>query len=1041
MKKLRRFEMKEVTVKNDGFGKFGIETKEIVINENPFLHMVFKGLNLNIDEVERIDWMVKIQFNNKEEALKLKDAPLTLGESRYYFYLSTPSDMKNLKALYVREDVVGIVKQYESIVSCGWLDSLENKTEVNVNKDVTARLSLFLSSSYHTNIKPSYLVLPEVEYKSIQSIRTFENGEFVVKEDYEHTSVFADGCGIASPALMIRVSKELQLGYEPCFIGVRSIKLALKGLLVSVDFIKYFEEMYEKNTDWIEKREDGFYAKDMWGSWIKIDENTIIINPSMCKWASKITLEEYEDKRPEALKDIMDALFITKTSKKEPAEYKRTSYQLLCQLGLNAQDYNELTKETYNLLSGVLKGKKEYVFKFLGAISNDIEEINGEYIEEVDNEECELAERLNYLLQIDFDRFYKLPWIKRTLANMVERSVKELCSGKFWVKGDFKTIVNAPLGILNFVMNRTDEKVQVINDTLKANQFWCNTEDKQVLNCRFPISSYSEVGAMDFVENDLYKKYCGHWTKELCVFNAKDIRAKILSGADYDTDTIFTTSNELLINAIIPPKDRLHFIGTEENKGNLGEVAYNWNTRTYANTAYMGNIIGEVAILNACISNQAQDLGVYVDGKNVTYKNYFKDTIPTDEQKKEFWNWFSQQERTMNQPREIVKNIVANQFYEVEEEIYKTVEISMVAIDAPKTGVLPDLDYIKTLKKNYKKPYYFKFLPDKEVDEFTLNKTGESVLESYARWNEFSNENWKGILARVAYYKDNSSWRNSDIFKELFKIANTYDIDEAVVTEVQNILEESFNSYNAQRRIRDKKYIVMEQKQIEGTDEWYETNKPKLDSNGNYIREFVHSSDIRTLMTKTMCFKAERVALEVANKYCGEEVCVALFRMMNKNTDGLQRYIFDFYFKYVEAMCSLEYPEYETLVKTYSEEGVEILGVKYEISKKKLKEANIGNKELKRFESKKDIQSQNIEFKFGFSKDAVVNLQDYITLEVVDNADIFVFASTGERVGKVYVSGANNGVNLYALVGAKLILDEVKETAKSYNVKIKGIEV
>ena len=162
MKKLRRFEMKEVTVKNDGFGKFGIETKEIVINENPFLHMVFKGLNLNIDEVERIDWMVKIQFNNKEEALKLKDAPLTFNGNRYYFYLSSPSDMKNLKALYVREDVVGIVKQYESIVSCGWLDSLENKTEVNVNKDVTARLSLFLSSSYHTNIKPSYLVLPEV---------------------------------------------------------------------------------------------------------------------------------------------------------------------------------------------------------------------------------------------------------------------------------------------------------------------------------------------------------------------------------------------------------------------------------------------------------------------------------------------------------------------------------------------------------------------------------------------------------------------------------------------------------------------------------------------------------------------------------------------------------------------------------------------------------------------------------------------------------------------------------------------------------------
>lgn len=455
----------------------------------------------------------------------------------------------------------------------------------------------------------------------------------------------------------------------------------------------------------------------------------------------------------------------------------------------------------------------------------------------------------------------------------------------------------------------------------------------------------------------------------------------------------------------------------------------------------MGNIIGEVAILNACISNLAQDLGVYVDGKNITYNNYFNGIIPTIEQKKEFWNWFSQQQRTMELPREVVKEIIANQFYKVQEAIYKTVEISMVAIDAPKTGILPDLEYIKALKKEFKKPYYFKFLPNKEVDEFTLNRTGESVLESYAKWAEFSNDNWKGILARVSYYKSNSSWRNSDIFKELFKIANNYNIDEAVVIEVQNILEESFNYYRKQRKERDKKYIVMEQKQIEGTDEWYETNKPMLDASGKLIRALVHSDEVRTLMTKTMCFKAERVALEVANKYCGEEVCVALFRMMNKNTDGLQRFVFDFYFKYVQAMLSIEYPEYEALLESYNEEGVEILGVKYKVSKKKLKEANIGEKELKRFESKKDIQSQNIEFKFGFSKDAVVKLQDYITLEVADSGDIFVFTSTGKRVGKVYVSGATNGVNLYTLAGAKLILGEVKETAKSYNVRIKGIEV
>lgn len=1037
MKKLKRFITTEVSVKGDGFANYGFDKKEIVINENPFLLMIFRGLNLNIDEVEKIDWMIKVKFENKEEALKLKDMTLNIDGNNFHFYLSTPADMKNLKAIYVREDVVQAIKQYESTVSSGWLDSLEGQVGINVNKDVTSRLSLFLSSSYHTNIRPNYLVLPEVEYKTIQSIKTFENGKLVVKENYEHYSVFADGCGIASSKLMRRVSKELKMGYEPCFIGIRAIKLALKGLLVSVDFIKYFNDMYKGDTDTLRKTNGQFEARDMWGNWIKIDENTIILNPSMCKWASKISLEKYEGTRPTELSDIMDVLFITKTSKKKQSKIKKTSYQLLCQLALNAEDYSELTKETYQFLSGILKGDRDCIYKFLGAISDGTED------KEESDSNKELTDRLRYLLQIDFDKFYRLPWVKRSLANMVERSVKELCSSKFFIEGDFKTIVNAPLGILNFVMNRTDKNIQVIKDPLAANEFWCNTEDEKVLACRFPIASFSEVGAMEFVEDDLYKKYCGNWSKEICVFNAKDIKAKIISGADFDTDTIFTTTNELLINAIILPKDGLHFIDTEENKGNIEDIPYNWNTRITANTAYMGNIIGEVAILNACISNQAQDLGVYVDGKNITYKDYFKDTIATDEQKKEFWNWFAKQQRTMNLQREVVKEIIANQFYDIEEAIYKTVKISMIAIDAPKTAILPDLEYIKALKKNYKKPYYMKYLPQKDIKPHEIEYYNNSVLESYAKWNEISNDNWKGILTRVEYYKSNTSWKNSDIFKELFKISNTFEVNEEVVTEVQKLIEESFDDYYLQRKKRDKKYLVTRSEQIEGTDDWYETNEPLLDNKGNQIRTLVYSDEVRAIMTKTMCFKSERVALEINENYSIEAVCVALFRLMDsKNNNGLQRFIFDFYFRYIEIICGIKYSEFAVLEKSDLEDSTSLLFENWKFSKRELGATSIGNKELERFENKKDIQSTNIEFKFGCSKDIIVDITDYITLDM-DNrkGDLYVVLSSGERIGKVYISGSNNGINLYSLIGAKLILDYYKENDKSYTIWIKGIEV
>lgn len=168
----------------------------------------------------------------------------------------------------------------------------------------------------------------------------------------------------------------------------------------------------------------------------------------------------------------------------------------------------------------------------------------------------------------------------------------------------------------------------------------------------------------------------------------------------------------------------------------------------------MGNIIGEVAVLNACISNCAQDLGVYVEANNVTYKKHFINQPLTDEEVEEFWKWYKDKPRTMNELVDIVKKIIANQFYELEEKIYRTVEISMISIDAPKTGIMSDLDYIKKLKKEYRKPYYFKYLVGKDISHGQLDYYNNSIIESYTRWNEVQSDGWNGIISRCEYYKN-----------------------------------------------------------------------------------------------------------------------------------------------------------------------------------------------------------------------------------------------------------------------------------------------
>lgn len=193
----------------------------------------------------------------------------------------------------------------------------------------------------------------------------------------------------------------------------------------------------------------------------------------------------------------MDVLFITKTSKAKPADISKSSYQLLCQLGINADGYRNLTEPSYSLLSGVLKGDKYCIYRFLGALCE-------ESFDDEDQEDIKISEKLNYLLQINFERFYKMSWIRKTLANMIDRKVNELCSGKYFVESNFKTICQEPLGILNYVVYRE------IKGTLERDEFWCNSDEKEVLACRFPIASFSEAGTINLVSSSLYSKYCSH---------------------------------------------------------------------------------------------------------------------------------------------------------------------------------------------------------------------------------------------------------------------------------------------------------------------------------------------------------------------------------------------------------------------------------------------------------------------------------------------------------------------------------------------------
>lgn len=1002
------------------------EENPITMNENPFIHMIEKMSDNRFDNNFNFNWILKITFPSTDTALKAINYTIVYNGSLYDLWISTPSDMKNNRAIYVRREFIHLIEEFEKITSCGKITSSLFGQEVCINKDITARLSLFLSSSYPTTITPNFLVLPEKEYKTLCKIKTFEsiNSDKLTTEENDLKSIFADGCGLAHPDMMKRISKKIGLDYTPCFVGIRSIKLATKGILASVDFIKYFYDMYMGDTEYFRKGNDGyFYALDIYNKWIKIDTNTIIVNESMCKWSKNFnSIADYELKRPVEYAPIMDSLFITKFSSKEPDTIKKTSYQLLSQLALTRQELSSLTTPTYNLLYGVYNNKKEFIYRYLKcATVENIEDITNETNYSIKESNIKIANKLIYLLTKDFDRFIKMPFVKKELSYMINRSISELGSGKFFVRGNFKTIVNEPLGILNFVMTRE------INGSLSNNEFWCNTDEKEVLACRYPIASFSEIKKMNFVDNELYSKYCSHWSSELCVFNAVDITAKLLSGADYDGDMIFTSPEKELIDSIIEPQDGIHFISTIVEKITPKKTAYSWSNRIYENMAYSGNLIGEVATLNTSISNMAQNLGAFMNETNVTikdiyYNNYFSLTSTLND----FWAWYNKLPQTIYQSPEVIKSEIKRQFYNLQNKIYKTVEISMLAIDSPKTGQKPNLDYIFALKKEFKKPYFTLLLPDKSSTPYSVDRLFDnSALSSYSRYCEHYLLRWNKEKLKKCNYG------NCESFRELFEKANFLSTESDKVTEAQQLLFEAFKSYESERQKRDKKRSVYLQVTDELTGEVYE------DTSIVVARELIHNEETRKLFNKKLTTMGMMDSLNIKESFDIETICKAIAHLLTSNHSNLQKFIYSYYFYAIEYMCNLQYEENEILIQ--SPEGIEILYNTYKLAKLPNDhfKSNIAEMEIVKF-------TQNIVFdtpiKIRCSRLTDISAINHLLINIVpEESSVYLSTPDGINIGKVFADNTmlNGKANLFTMHSMKLIISpNIKVNDKSYGFEV-----
>lgn len=793
--------------------------RTISLAENNLIrkYLIYKGLDRKEQLLHNII-KVALPYDKKdtemEKPLDVLNKGITFMKKEFVPLVSSPSMMKkegkddyyaeNYKCeyLFIAKEDSEFISVFEDITSLGKLtEKRSNKEELSINKDVIARLSLQTSSTYEIDYKPNVVILPTTTYTYISDYCYFKDKDYsklVYEKNRKETHEFQDGCGLMSYKMAGIIKRSLDIDYTVDFAIIRQDITATKGLVIKVDFTKYFEDTYEKDIPNIfEKREDGFYTLDYFDKMVNISKADLVITTNMAKWAKwwdsqEQIAEELKKEKYDKYRDMLTNLYVSKINKKQPKEYSRTNYQVISNLNLTPLELETLSQETYDMYEKVIDGDINSIRLMLGDISND------------DKEELEAMDKLHYLLQ-SIEEAKKIPCVKKMVIGMVKKKIAELQEGKFFIKGNYKYASACPITFMDWIMTR-----KFSNNGLGVNEFYIPQETGKRVMARSPLNSFSEIHKFTIAKNDLLDKYVGKLTSELIFFNQKDNRLALNSGEDTDGDSNLVMQSDIIYNSVIAPEDGYNFLNLQDKKDDAVKLPYSKENEYYSVVMAAGNQIGSISNLGIKICTQATELGYKYSktGKVFTYKYLRKKYDKTHEQfyldniseikylegieselsvkeetitqfkymlnqeelddmefdilnlerekyqyecaiRKKKYEYFTAaiEEKISkgefisveNLGEQEIKNIITKQFYQNKRLSYWALELQMISIDSPKTLKKVDSDTKKLLKESLVEEFNPNFLKyaTKYKDRNRLYSRTHSVLNLHS--NQIAN--------------------------------------------------------------------------------------------------------------------------------------------------------------------------------------------------------------------------------------------------------------------------------------------------------------
>ena len=474
---------------------------------------IIKNLYKKLDECTFLQDYVAIIMDKKSDYKRLLKG-FYINGVKYTRMIGTNGGVKNSTIIFVSDSL------YESLnekLECG-----RDVTKAFEPGKFESYKSLAFSASIPVSFPKGILVVNDCEttFKSdVINIQDSDDsdGEPILKfeKDAEVHLNASDGCGMMSPKLAARWSRELGLDYV--MAGCTTRYAWEKGVANTFDFHDFAENVAHEE-----------YVVDAWGDKININDVELVLTTSMVKlWESYSSCADYVEKTRAAGFEFA----ITKTCPKELESERRLNYQFIQSYELSDDDIDELIEPTVREIHDVIHGDWTKAVLFLkgkNLCEDNIDELENDYIK---------------ALMIDH-RLLNDPYVQAKIYRQIKNIINQAKIGALKVHGNYSVISGDLYALCQSMFGLP------VTGLLKSgeiyNFYWDNVGCQEVAGFRAPMTCHNNIRRLSINRSDEVR-YWYRYMPTITVLNAWDTTCHAMNGCDFDGDIVLLTDNDVLL--------------------------------------------------------------------------------------------------------------------------------------------------------------------------------------------------------------------------------------------------------------------------------------------------------------------------------------------------------------------------------------------------------------------------------------------------------------------------------------------------------------